>query len=108
MHTGASMTATNVVKHATAGAVRVSRAFWLGLLLWGAMFSISSTLYPLSVGNRRLFESLMAVALAGVVTCVATAYLRGLEGRILVPAIATSLMWPVTCIGLDLLVFMLK
>jgi hypothetical protein len=87
------------------------RAGWvlaLGAALWGAVFSVASALYPWSVANGRLFTSLMAVAVALITTCVATAYLRGLDGRVLWKAALTALLWPAMCVALDFLVLSLR
>jgi hypothetical protein len=89
-----------------ARAVGSARSVWLGLLLWGVMFSFASALYPLSVADRPLFESLATIARATAITAFGTAYLRGLEGRILGRAVATSALWTITCVMLDLVMLM--
>lgn len=94
-------------RHQAERAARVTGRLWLGLVLWGVVFSVASALYPWEIVDRRLFESIMSVVLAWVTTCVATAYLRGLEGRILARAIVAALSWPLTCVALDLVVSML-
>jgi hypothetical protein len=78
----------------------------LGALLWGVVFAVASALYPWSVVNRHLFDSVMAVVLAATTTCVATAYLRVLHGHILGRAVAAAALWPVTCVVLDLVALM--
>ncbi|HEX2874812.1 MAG TPA: hypothetical protein VHP33_26355 [Polyangiaceae bacterium] len=84
----------------------LTRAAGLGALLWGVVFAVASALYPWSVVNRPLFDSFKAVVLASTTTCVAIAYLRGLQGHILTRVILASALWPVTCVALDLVVFM--
>lgn len=86
----------------------LSRVLALGAVLWGAVFSVASALYPWSVSGGRVFTSLMAVAVTGITTCVATAYLRRLEGRVLWRATLTSLIWPAMCVGLDFFVLGLR
>jgi len=102
------MIQAKVLRSAHAPTAGMTRALWLGLVLWGLMFSIASALYPWSVANRRLFESVLAVVLAGATTAVGTAYLRGLEGRILGRAVAASLLWTVTCWTLDFVILMVR
>ena len=82
------------------------RCLWLGALLWGVVFAVGSALYPWSVANRQLFGSITAVVLAGTTTCVATAYLRGLQGHILGRVVAAAALWPALCVVLDLMIFM--
>jgi len=102
------MIQAKILRAAHAPVAGMTRALWLGLVLWGLMFSIASALYPWSVVNRRLFESALAVVLASATTAVGTAYLRGLEGRILGRALAASVLWTVTCWTLDFLILMVK
>lgn len=91
-----------------AGKLRAGWVLSLGVVLWGAVFSVASAHYPWSVANGRLFASLMAVAVASLTTCVATTYLRGLDGRVLWKAALTALLWPVMCVALDFLVLSLR
>jgi hypothetical protein len=62
-----------ILHHADAGSVGIARALWLGLLLWGVLFSFASALYPLSVADRPLFESLATIARVTAVTTFGTA-----------------------------------
>jgi hypothetical protein len=102
------MSQAKVVGSTQAALVAVARALWLGLVLWGVLFSWSSALYPWAVANRLMFESLRGVVLASAATTVGTAYLRGLSGRILGRALAASALWTLTCVSLDLVVSMLQ
>jgi hypothetical protein len=99
------MSQAKVVGSTQAALVAVARALWLGLVLWGVLFSWSSALYPWAVANRLM---LRGVVLASAATTVGTAYLRGLSGRILGRALAASALWTLTCVSLDLVVSMLQ
>jgi hypothetical protein len=81
----------------------MKRVLWLGALLWGALFAIASALYPMSVDNRALFGSLMAVVIACSSVGVASAYLRDLHGHLFWRVLVASCTWVVTCWLLDLL-----
>lgn len=83
------------------------RCLGMGALLWGCVFAIASMLYPWDMPNRHQFAWVMAVAVAGVAIAVATAYVRGLQGSVLRQVIAAAVLWPVTCVVLDFIVFLL-
>jgi hypothetical protein len=84
----------------------MSRCLWMGVLLWGCVFAIASVLYPWGIGNRQLFEWFMAVVVAGAALAVATAYVRELQGPVLPQVITAAVLWPVTCVVLDFVVFL--
>lgn len=86
----------------------MTRALALGLLLWGVLFAVASVLYPWSVAAPRVFKSVIVVVMASVTTCVAIAYLRDLEGRILGRALFASMVWPLMCVTLDLVILMVR
>lgn len=81
----------------------MKRIVWLGALLWGILFAIGSALYPMSVGNRALFGSVMSVLIAGSSVGVASAYLRDLHGHLFWRVSVASCTWVATCWLLDLL-----
>ncbi len=53
------------------------RALAAGLVIWLVPFALSMVVFPLRLGQRALFESLMAVALAAGVVGAALWYFRG-------------------------------
>lgn len=82
------------------------RCLWMGVLLWGSVFAIASVLYPWGIGNRQLFEWVMAVVVAAAATAVSAAYVRGLQGPVLPQVVTAAVLWPLMCVGLDFIVFL--
>lgn len=92
----------------SAGRWGMARSVGLGFVLWAVTFAVAGALYPFSVENPRFFQSIIALVLVTASVCVATAYLRGLEGRLLWRAVATALLWPTMGVFLDFLVHSLR
>lgn len=84
----------------------MSRCLWMGALLWGSVFAVASLLYPWGITHRAVFEWVMVIVVAGAAVAVASAYVRGLQGSVWTQVVAAAVLWPVTCVVLDFVVFL--
>ena len=84
----------------------VGRVILFGFLVWLVPFLVAIAIYPLHEPYRPLFESVMAVVVAGVTVLFAGLYLARLETRFIAEATTLGIIWFVIAVGIDLLMFM--
>lgn len=84
----------------------ISKAILFGLLVWVIPFGVSFLVYPIHDSNRALFESVMAVVVAGVTVLFAKLYFQKAEKSFCKEGILLGVIFLVISIIIDLLLFM--
>ena len=77
------------------------RAIGLGLLMWLGPFVIAFLTFPLRESARPVFESVMAVAVAGTSVGLGLIYLRRTPGMRLSEGLALGVLWFAVCVLID-------
>jgi len=78
------------------------RALLLGLLVWLVPFVVACCIFPLKESRRSLFESIMPVTLAAVVTGCALLYIRKVRTPSLREGLLLGLIWMAISVAIDL------
>jgi hypothetical protein len=82
------------------------KALGFGVLVWLIPFGVAFAVFPLRQGERPLFESIMAVAVAAATAVCAVLYLRGVSGGQGREAMRLGLLWLAMCVVIDQPLFM--
>jgi hypothetical protein len=81
------------------------RAILYGLAIWAFTLFVALLIFPLRDSERRLFESIMPVALASATVAAALRYFRtGVPGGALA-GFRVGLIWLALSLAIDLVVF---
>src|SRR5437870_5507799 len=83
-----------------------SRRLLYGFLSWLSPFAISMAMYPIKRADPPLFESLIAVVLAGSTMLMFWLYVRGSSSISLREAVAVGILWMAMNVAFDLCLFM--
>jgi len=78
------------------------RALLLGLLVWLVPFVVAVCIFPLKESQRLLFESIMPVTLAAVVTGCALLYFRKVPSPPMREGLQLGLIWWAISVAIDL------
>jgi hypothetical protein len=78
------------------------KALLLGLVIWLVPFAVAFCIFPLKESWRSLFESIMPVTLAIVVTGSALFYFRNIPAPTLREGLFVGLIWWVISLAIDL------
>ena len=78
------------------------RALLLGLLVWLVPFAVAVCIFPLKENKRVLFESIMPVTLAAIVTASALLYFRKVPSPSLREGLLLGLLWWAISLAIDL------
>lgn len=78
------------------------RAWLLGLLVWLVPFVVAVCIFPLKEINRALFESIMPVTLAAIVTGSTLLYFRKVPVATLREGLLLGLLWWAISLAIDL------
>lgn len=85
----------------------MKRLIGYGAMLWGFLFAVGSALYPWSVDDRPTYNGVLSIT-AAVATALATMhFLRSQRDHVLRRTLTAAVVWPLLCVTMDLLVFML-
>lgn len=76
-----------------------------GLACWFVPFAAAMAMYPLRMTNRALFESAMAIVLAGTVVATMTALLSRLSSEFMAYGIKCGAIWVLECLVLDAIAY---
>jgi hypothetical protein len=80
----------------------VRRGVLYGLIVWAVPFAISVVLFPLKKSRPELFESIMPVVLAVVVSVLGASYFRRVHHQYVREGILLGLLWLAMSIVIDL------
>ena len=78
------------------------KALLLGLLVWLVPFVVALCIFPLKTSWRSLFESIMPVTLAAIVTGCALLYSRRVPAPSLREGLLLGLLWWAISLAIDL------
>ena len=78
------------------------RALVLGLLVWALPFAVAFAAFPLKKSHYPLFESIMAVAVAGCVVVSALSYFSRARQPTLREGLLLGTVWMAISIAIDL------
>ncbi|UCF18809.1 MAG: hypothetical protein JSU87_12840 [Gemmatimonadota bacterium] len=78
------------------------RAMLFGVVTWLIPFVVAIIVFPFRESWRALFESVMAVTVAGVAMTMALAYFKHVESRWLREGLLVGLLWFAICSIIDL------
>jgi hypothetical protein len=81
------------------------RAFIYGIIAWIVPFIAAFAIYGLHESNRPLFESIMAVVIAGTTALLAASYLKRVRRSILSESVMLGVLWMLLSIAIDLPLF---
>jgi len=81
------------------------RALIFGFLAWLVPFVISVAIYRIRESDRPLFESIMAIVVAGCASLFLNLYFRKVEQRFAVEGMLLGLLWCAMSVALDLPLF---
>lgn len=81
--------------------------FSYGFFIWLVPFLISFLIYPFRATNRPLFESLIAVIVAGATAYFASKFFRKHTGLVLEQTVFVGLVWAVMNIIFDSFFFII-
>lgn len=84
----------------------IKTVIWYGFLIWLVPFIIALFLYPVRGSQRPLFESIMSVVLASLVSYFAYRYFRADERTTLREGIVLGMIWLAMSLIIDLFLFM--
>jgi hypothetical protein len=77
-----------------------------GFLVWLIPFAVGFVTFPIRIEQRELFESIMAVTLAAVVTSLAFDHLRRTSGGWTAAGLTAGIVWMAIAIVIDLPLFL--
>ncbi len=80
----------------------IKRAILYGVVTWLIPFVAAIIVFPLRESWRALFESIMAVVVAGVAVTMALAYFKQVESRFAREGLFIGLLWLAICSVIDL------
>ncbi|HEX5104593.1 MAG TPA: hypothetical protein VFV87_12320 [Pirellulaceae bacterium] len=78
------------------------KALLLGLLVWLVPFAVAFCVFPLKTSWRSLFESIMPVTLAAVVTVCALLYFRRATAASVREGLLLGAIWLAISVAIDL------
>ncbi|MBU0707507.1 hypothetical protein KKG41_04010 [Patescibacteria group bacterium] len=84
----------------------IKKALIYGVLIWIIPFAVSFIIFSLHDDNRALFESIMAVVVTAVTMAFGICYLKKVEGDFLKEGIWLGIIWLVTSLVIDLILFL--
>lgn len=82
------------------------RATGLGFLAWLMPFLVAFLAFPLRESARPVFESVMAVAVAGTAVALGLMYLRRVPGMSPREGLLLGVMWLAMCVLIDVPLFL--
>jgi len=77
------------------------KAIGLGFIVWFIPFVVAFLVFPLRSSARPVFESVMAVTVAGSAVAVGLAYLRGMPAMGPAQGTALGALWFILCVAID-------
>jgi len=77
-----------------------------GFFIWLIPFLVSFLIFPLRNENRVLFESIMPVVVVFIVVVFSLLYFKKLEKNLVQEGIITGIIWFLTSILIDLIMFL--
>jgi hypothetical protein len=78
-----------------------SKAIGLGVLAWLIPFVVAVVVFPLRDSARPVFESVMAVTVAGTAVGLGLAYLRAISAMRAREGLALGVVWFAMCLLID-------